>query len=237
MVHYGRMFWETLGGNEKTALDVWLAKQDPAALKKLHQAHSFKIGSAMTGVFINGFLMCIFPSNVVSTTLNVRDLVAAIRSRRKIEEAAKAYHGRDLQEGCDRASKKRHLLAGAALRSAMTVLFLGHDDFLAAASNLAGLDLALPASAAEALIKEVSELFYTSSGIRGLHHLSDHLCPANKLIDALGFKQNPTWDQLFLEGGMSFVAVAGVGIGLAGEANVATRAADAAVENAYQLTL
>ena len=231
------MFWETLGWNEKTDFDEKLAELTPEVLRKRHQEQSFKIGSAMTGVFINGFLMCIFPSNVVSTTLSVRDLVLAVRSRRKVEEAARAYHGRDLQEGSDRASKKRHLLAGAALRSAMTVLFLGHDDFLAAASNLAGMDLTSPATAAEALIKEVSDLFFTSSGITGLHNLADHLCPANKLIDALGFKQNPMWDQLFQEGGMSFVAVAGVGIGIAGEANAATLAADAAVEKAYQLIL
>lgn len=237
MVLYGRLFWETLGRNEKSEWDGWLAEQSPEALKKMHQAHSFKIGSALTGVFINGFLMCVFPSNVVSTTLNVRELLGAFRTRRKIEEAAKAYHGRDLQEGIDRASKKRHLLAGAALRSAMTVLFLGQDDFVASALDLARMDFASPATAAEALIKEVSDTFFTCIGIKGLHNLADHLCPAKKLIDALGFKQNPTWDQLFQEGGMSFVAVAGLSIGLAAEANLATLAADAAVEKAYLLTL
>ena len=237
MVLYARPFGETLGRNEKTELDAWLAKLTPEELKKKHQAQSFQIGSAMTGVFINGFLMCVFPSNVVSTTLNVRELVVAIRKRRKIEEAAKAYYGRDLREGSDRASKNRHLLAGVALRSAMTVLFLGHDDFVAAASYLAGMDLASPATAAEALTKEVSDLFFTSCGIKGLNHLADHLCPAFKLIEALGFKQNPTWDQLFQEGGMPFVAVAGIGIGLAAEANLATFAADSALENACQRIL
>ena len=236
-MHYGRRIWEALGLKQEKDFDVRLAKLTPEELTKLHQIHSFRIGGAMTGVFINGILMCVFPSNVVGATLNVRQLVVAIRSRRKIEAAARAYHGRDLREGSDRASKKRHLLAGGTLKLGMTVLFLGQDDFLAAASELAGMDLASPATAPEAVTKEMSDMFFTSSGVEGFHDLADHLTPANHVNGALGYEQNPTWDQLGQGGSMPFVAAAGIGIGVAAEANVAYLAVDAAGEELYKQTL
>lgn len=237
MVHYGRRVLEALGLKEKRGLDVRLAQLTPEELKELHQAHSFKIGSAMTGVFVNGFLMCVFPSNVVSTTVNFRQLLVAIRARRKIEDATKELHHRDLQKGSDRASKYRHLVAGAALKSALTVLFLGQDDFVAAALELAGMDLASPATAAEDLLKEMSDKFFASSGVEGLHNVADNLCPVNDVMGAFGFDQNPTWEQLFQEGSTSFVAEAGIGIGVAAEVNLATLAADAGVEAAHEQTL
>jgi hypothetical protein len=236
-VHYGRRIWEALGLKQEKDFDERLAKLTPEELTKLHQVHSFRIGGAMTGVVINGILMFVFPSNVVGTTLNLRQLVVAHRSRREIEEAARAYHGRDLREGSDRASKKRHLLAGAAQKSVMTFVFLGQDDFVAAASELFGMDLASPATAPEVVTKEMSDMFYTSSGFEGFHEVADHFSPANHVNEALGFEHNPTWDQLCQGGSMSFVAVAGIGIGVAAEANVASLAVDAAGEELHKQTL
>ena len=236
MVHYGRCILEALGLKQEKDFVMKLAQLTPEELKILHQNHSFKIGSAMTGVFLNGALMCVFPSNIVGTTLNLRQLVVAIRSRRKIEEAAQANHSRDLRKGSDRASKKRHLVAGAAQKTALTVLFLGQDDFVAAASD-AGMDLVSPTTQGEALLKGGSDMFFTSSGVEALHDLANHSSPANNVIGALGFEHNPTYGELFQGGSMSFAAVAGVGIGVAAEANVAILAADAAGEEAYKQTL
>jgi hypothetical protein len=236
-VHYGRRIWEALGLKQEKDFDERLAKLTPEELTKLHQVHSFRIGGAMTGVFINGILMCVFPSNAVGTTLNLRQLVVAIRSRRKIEEAAREYHGRDLRKGSDRASKKRHLLAGGTLKLGTSVLFLGQDDFVAAASELAGMDLASPATATEVVTKEMSDMVFTSSGVEGFHEVTDHLNPANEVTEFFGFEHNPTWDQMFQGGSTEFVAVAGIGIGVAAEANVASLAVDAAGEELHKQTL
>ena len=229
-MHYCRRLWEALGLKQEKDFDERLAQLTPEALKKLHQVHSFRIGGAMSGVFINGILMCVLPSNVVGTTLNVWQLVVAIQSRRKIEQAAKANHSRDLRRGSDRASKKRHLLAGAAQRSAINVLLLGQADFVAAASELVGMD-----NAAE--VVTMSDKFFTNSSVEGVHDLADHLSPVDNVVGALGFEQNPTWDQLFQEGSMSFVAVAGISIGVAAEASLVPLAADAAGERFYEQTL
>ena len=226
-----------LGLKEAKDFHVRLAQLTPEELTKLHQVHSFKIGGAMTGSLANGMLMCVAPSNVIGTTLNIRQLIVALRSRRKIEEAAKAYHGRNLREGSNRASKKRHVFAGAALKGAMTVLFLGHDDFVAVASELFGMDLASPSTAAEVVIKKISEMFSTNSVVDGVRDLAGHFCPVDDVIGALGFEQNPTWCQLYQEGGMSFVAEAGIGIGVAAEASLVPLAADAAGERLYEQTL
>ena len=237
MVHYGRCFLEPLGLKQEKGFDEKLAQSTPEELEELHQNHSFKIGSAMTGVFSNGVLMCASPSNIVGTTLNLCQLFVAFRSRRKIEKAAKENHSRDLRKGSDRASKNRHLLAGAALKVASTVLFLGQDDFVAVALELFGVDLASPTTEGEALLKGWSEKFFTSSGVAGIHDLAEHSSPVNNVIGALGFEDNPTYGELFQEGSMSFAAVAGIGIGVAAEANVAILAADAAGEEAHKQTL
>ena len=226
-----------LGLKQEKDFDVRLAKLTPEALTKLHQTHSLRIGGAMMGFFINGFLTLVFPSNAVGTTLNLRQLAVAIRSRREIEEAAKENHARDLRKGPNRATKKRHVLAGVVLKSVTTVLFLGQDDFAEAASVLLGMDLASPETVPEVVTGGLSDMFFNSSGVEGLNDLADHLGPADNVTDFLGFKDNPTWDQMFQGGSTEFVAVAATGIGAAGEVNLASLGMEAAGEELHQQTL
>ena len=226
-----------LGLKQERDFDMKLAKLTPEALTKLHQTHSFKIGGATMGVFINGFLTCVFPANAVGTTLSLRQLAVAIRGRRKIEEAAKENHGRDLRKGPDRTSKNRHLFAGGSFKLAMSVLFLGQDDFVEAAKDLGGMDLASPETVSEVVTRELSDRFFHSSGVEVLHDLSDHLGPANKVTQFFGFEHNPTWDQMFQGGSTEFVAVAATGIGAAGEVNLASLGMEAAGEGFHQQSL
>ena len=237
MVHYGRSILEALGLKEEKDFDVKLEQLNSEELRILHQTHSFKIGSAITGVFSNGVLMCALPSNIVGMTLNYRQLVVAIRKRRKIEEEAKEKHSRDLRKGPDRASKKRHVAAGAALKIALTILFLSQDDLVSAASDLAGMDLVSPTTVGEALLKEGSDMFFNSSGVAGIHDIADHLSSANFVTEALGFEHTPRYGELFQGRRMASAAAAGTCIGLAGEASLATLAADAAGEKAHKQTL
>jgi hypothetical protein len=226
-----------LGLKQEKDFDVKLAELTPEALSKLHQTHSFTIGGAMMGVFINGFLTCVFPSSAVGATLNLRQLVVAYRSRRKIEEASEENYGRDLRNGPDRAPKKRHLFAGGSFKLALSIMFLGQNDFVEAAKVLAHMDLASPATVSEVVTGGLSDMFFHSSGVEDLHNLADHLGPANKVTEFFGFEHNPTWDQMFQGGSTEFVAVAATGIGAAAEVNLASLGIEAAGEGLHKNTL
>jgi len=232
--HYGRRALVALGVKLPKGYDEMLAQLTPEELTILHKEQSFKIGGATTGVVYNAIFTCVSPPNAVGTVVNSLQLRVAIRGRRMIEEAAKAHHDRDLREGSDRASMKRHIAAGAITKVLWTFTFQSQDDFHAAMSTGLDMDLASPETPLETVIGVASNNFYNTPFVEDLHDLSDHLSAGNCAVKLLGFEQNPTWSQLCQGGSMTSAAGAVIGIGVANEANLATLAADAAGERLHR---
>jgi hypothetical protein len=237
-VHYGRRIWkplvnrplEFLGLKEKEGLEVELRKLSKEELKRLHQSQSFKIGSAFTGVFINGTLTCVFPSNAVGTAVNLCQLCVAIRTRRKIENAAREDHGAEFRKGEGRSSRIRHYVAGGLTKSAFAVLFLGQDDFFALAENLADIDLFCPQTDVELAVHDAADELFGNSFVSGVQAVGG--LPASEVMEALGMDSNPTWDEVQQLDSVTEGLQAGLGIGVASEANVAILVGEAVVVEA-----
>lgn len=220
---------EALGLMEEENLEDRLMERSHEDLERLHRSSTFKIGSAMTGVMINATMMLIFPSNVVSTAISIRQLGVAIRTRRKAEAAAKKRPGLDL-----RVSKTRHYVVGAASKASVWMVSLSQDDVVEVAGQL-GWNLVAPQTGGEFLFQQRADRFFHSPAMESVQRVTEALGPGDEILSRLGFENNPTWETLVTRGAsLCAVALASMAIGLGMEANLAILAADAGAERAHE---
>ncbi|KAG0556708.1 hypothetical protein KC19_11G073600 [Ceratodon purpureus] len=202
-------------------------------MEEMHQSASFKKGSAVAGVAINGGLSCIFPSNLVGTALNIRQGVVAHRERKTIEKAALKVHGVDFRKGDDRVGRKKQEAAGALFKGVLSGVTFGQDDLVIAGVAIsAGGDLFCPATDVASLIKEATGSYYDNSLIHNLQEAASY--PASQAQETFGIDHNPTWDDLIQAADPTLAAPAVAAIGVAVEANVVMFAADLVGQEAHK---